>query len=191
MPSPFKQFKTPKAARLAREVTTKPGGNVLPDYAPEEVLVPGLTPTMIEEGVNGGAKAFKLHIDHVSDRQEKQANSLMMLGGMKDPSPRQGKFMDKTNLNLKPSAAANLYYVDPDVMEVMRHKRSMDEYPEYAPDGSFRRAYEDPKMVSKKAVERGAASLVHQASAVKLKNSADYIQQILQSESYTEGKNKM
>jgi len=58
----------------------------------------------------------------------------------------------------------------------MMVRRVVDEYPEYAKDGTFKREIEDPLMSPSKAPKESdmtyKTSLVNQASSMKSKNNA-------------------
>ena len=99
----------------------------------------------------------------------------MKLGGELDHIPR-GKLLDPNNVNMKPTKTSDMYHQVDDLN--MLHRRNVDEYPEYAKDGSFKRAIVDPLQSPAKAISedgRARTSLVNQASSMKAKNNAQYI----------------
>lgn len=91
---------------------------------------------------NGATEAFKNHVDKVVGRNEEAENQLMGLGSMLDLVVK-GKLHDWENVNNKPSNLEDMYYHE-DVNMMVR--RVVDEYPEYAKDGTFKRAIDDPLM---------------------------------------------
>lgn len=103
---------------------------------------------------------------------------------------QKGKLRDIVNVNTKPTSIENLYQVDQNLN--MMHRRNKDEYPEYGKDGSFTRAFVDPRMSPTKAPTAQEilkkASLVNMASSMKAKNNAQYLQQLVQSDSYSNSK---
>lgn len=90
---------------------------------------------------NGGKEAFKSHVDKVHGRNAEADNQLMGLGSGIDPVFR-GKQPIENNINNRPTPIENLYMVEQGLN--MMHRRNHDEYPEYAKDGSFKRAIFDP-----------------------------------------------
>ena len=109
-------------------------------------------------------------------RNENATNVLMKLGGELDHVHR-GKAGDPNNVNMKPTKTTDMYHYVEDLN--MLHRRNVDEYPEYAKDGSFKRAIVDPlQSPAKNAPEHESlarTSLVNQASSMKAKNNAQYI----------------
>ena len=63
-------------------------------------------------------------------------------------------------------------------------RRIEDEYPKYEKDGTFHRAIEDPLQSPMKYLKEldmlSKTSLVNQASSMKSKNNAQYIQALVQ-----------
>ena len=107
----------------------------------------------------------------VVGRNQEADNKLMELGSMLDEVIK-GKYHDWNNINNKPSKTEDMYMVNEDIN--MMHRRVMDEYPEYAADGSFKRAIEDPGQSPAKHAKEidDKTSLVNQASIMKAKNNA-------------------
>ena len=106
-------------------------------------------------------------------RNENATNVLMKLGGELDHIHR-GKLGDPNNVNMKPTKTSDMYHQVEDLN--MLHRRIVDEYPEYAKDGSFKRAIVDPMQSPAKNVpehdSQTRTSLVNQASSMKAKNNA-------------------
>ena len=88
----------------------------------------------------------------------------MKLGNCLDHVQR-GRLHDWGNVNNKPSNLADMYMIE-DVN--MMHRRVVDEYPEYAKDGSFKRKIDDPLQSPYKSPKDTElvtkTSLVNQAS---------------------------
>ena len=103
-------------------------------------------------------------MDKVIGRNEGADNRLMGLGGMIDEVTK-GKLHDWSNVNNKPSNLADMYCIE-DIN--MLHRRNVDEYPQYAKDGSFKREIDDPLMSPYKTPKDvdvlTKTSLVNQAS---------------------------
>ena len=74
----------------------------------------------------------------------------------------------------------------------MMHRRVVDEYPEYAKDGSFKREIDDPLQSPYKSPKETElmtkTSLVNQASAMKSKNNAQYIMHLVEGDNMTQNK---
>ena len=149
--------------------------------------IEGLTSLKIDQSKNGATEAFKNHVEKVVGRNEEAENRLMGLGGMID-TVIKGKLHDWNNVNNKPSNLADMYHID-DIN--MMHRRVVDEYPEYAKDGSFRREIEDPLMSPYKSPKEDLmmkTSLVNQASSMKSKNNAQYIMHLVEGDGMSHSK---
>jgi protein associated with RNAse G/E len=64
----------------------------------------------------------------VHDRQEVSNNALLDLGGGIEPK-KEGKFLDKDHINMKPTKVENMYPYTAELNMMVR--RNVDEYPEY------------------------------------------------------------
>ena len=81
----------------------------------------------ISDDVGGPSNgAFKSTAKGVIERQDKAQNDLLKLGGNIDPK-KEGKFLDKAHICLKPTDIENLYPVQKEVNMMVR--RNQDEYP--------------------------------------------------------------
>ena len=158
---------------MNKDVTSKIGLNGIQE---EPFTVEGLTSTLLKVDHNKAHEAFKHQVDLVTMRNENATNVLMKLGGELDHIHR-GKLGDPNNVNMKPTKTSDMYHQVEDLN--MLHRRNVDEYPEYAKDGSFKRAIVDPMQSPAKNVpehdSQTRTSLVNQASSMKAKNNAQYI----------------
>ena len=113
-------------------------------------------------------------------RNEGADNRLANLGNNLEMEIK-GKHHDWNNVNNKPSNMADMYMME-DIN--MMHRRVVDEYPEYAKDGSFRREIEDPMMSPYKTPKESEmthkTSLVNQASSMKSMNNGQYIMHLIE-----------
>ena len=133
-----------------------------------DIPVTAMTPIALQVELQPASKVFKAPTDKMAVWQTASQNKLMKLGGEVDEIPR-GRQRGEGNINCKATTNADMYLVDQSVN--MLHRRSKDEYPLYAKDGSFDQAISTnvKKSIRKKADTQAS----HLQSLVQNENATD------------------